>query len=135
MAICKFKALYNDPEDVEKIKLWTCDQESSSNQYCCFHDKTDQQWDNLTFEKFRKMIMFHEKTEKLFLIGYFFPDNISFKLLLPLDPNPLKEERTLMMMSVIHANAFVNSQYIYVMLNLMDKSNFHIVNLTKHLIY
>lgn len=89
MPDCEYEAEYNDLEDREKFKSWTCDETTDGlSPFCTFHDKTKVNWDNKTNARFRSKVqesMMRGTT--LFCIGYHFPINISIKLLLRSDPN------------------------------------------------
>jgi uncharacterized protein YjbI with pentapeptide repeats len=101
---CKFEAIYNDVEREERFQRWTCDEKvHNSRGFCVFHDKTKSEWDDNTFSRFRARIQEAiGKGTTLYCIGYHFPTNISFKLLLPLDRDEPRRQRHLYSKIALH---------------------------------
>jgi uncharacterized protein YjbI with pentapeptide repeats len=87
-SICSFQAIYNDLEDSEEFKAWSCQEKAeNSSRYCAFHDRKTTAWDNKIISTFVAKVknadVEHQKdkSKKLMCIGYLFPSNFSFALL------------------------------------------------------
>ena len=85
---CQFRAIYNDLEDNEEFKAWSCsEKQEKRKKYCVFHDRTITEWDNKIIARFASMVKKVEvefqtdDSKKLMCIGFLFPSNFSFALL------------------------------------------------------
>jgi hypothetical protein len=61
MKNCKFEAIYNDLEEGQIFKRWTCDQKIDEKSYklnvfCAFHDKRKLQWNDEIYGKFENRV-------------------------------------------------------------------------------